>query len=307
VRALGRSLKQTWSERRPYQAFAFAVGLLLMVSGLFHLGVFLVNGGPWKGPVSWRKPITFGLSFGLTTLTLAWLSICMRKRRGVAGAITTLAVASLLEVFLVALQRWRNVPSHFNDATPFDSAVFGAMGTSVAVIVLCIIALTVVSFRELNADRAMALAMRAGLLLLLVGQALGLAIIFNGTALDMAPTETDLAIFGNAGVMKLPHAVTMHAIQVLPILALFLSLTALPEPARRRVVWVATAGYVGVAGTTALQTFSGLAPFDLTAPAAGLVIVSVALLFVALLRVMNGLRDSWFGGSAAGLSLGSRP
>ena len=64
----------------------------------------------------------------------------------------------------------------------------------------------------------------------------------NGLAIDMAPTETDLAIFGRAGVMKLPHAVTMHAIQVLPALALLLSLTELPERARRKVVWVGTAG-----------------------------------------------------------------
>jgi hypothetical protein len=44
--------------------------------------VFLVDGGPWEGPVSWRKPTTFGISFGLTLITIAWVSsyLVMRPR-----------------------------------------------------------------------------------------------------------------------------------------------------------------------------------------------------------------------------------
>ncbi len=51
--------------------FLYLVGALLVSSGLFHLGVFLVDGGPWAGPLSWRKPVTFGISFGLTALAVA--------------------------------------------------------------------------------------------------------------------------------------------------------------------------------------------------------------------------------------------
>jgi hypothetical protein len=42
------------------------VGAVLIVSGLLHLVVFAIDGGPWEGPVSWRKAVTFGVSFGLT-------------------------------------------------------------------------------------------------------------------------------------------------------------------------------------------------------------------------------------------------
>lgn len=38
-----------------------------------------------------------------------------------AGA---LSLANTGEVFCVALQQWRGVPSHFNNSTPFDAAVF---------------------------------------------------------------------------------------------------------------------------------------------------------------------------------------
>ena len=36
-----------------------------MTSGFFHLGVYALDGGSWEGPVSWRKPVVFSLSFGI--------------------------------------------------------------------------------------------------------------------------------------------------------------------------------------------------------------------------------------------------
>ena len=39
-----------------------------------QLAAWLVVGGAWQGPVSPRKPATFGASFGLTTITLAWVT-----------------------------------------------------------------------------------------------------------------------------------------------------------------------------------------------------------------------------------------
>jgi hypothetical protein len=47
-----------------WQRFAYWCAALLVLSGLFHVGAFLADGGPWEGPLSWRKPITFGLSSG---------------------------------------------------------------------------------------------------------------------------------------------------------------------------------------------------------------------------------------------------
>ena len=46
-----------------YQKFAYACAALLLASGVFHGFVFLFDGGAWEGPVSWRKPIVFGLTF----------------------------------------------------------------------------------------------------------------------------------------------------------------------------------------------------------------------------------------------------
>ena len=68
------SLADEWRQARPAQRFACLVGGTLILVGLAHLAAWLVLGGAWQGPVSFRKPTTFGISFGLTTITLAWIT-----------------------------------------------------------------------------------------------------------------------------------------------------------------------------------------------------------------------------------------
>lgn len=286
------TLRRAWEERRPYQTFAWAVSAIVTLSGIFHFAVFLVDGGSWKGPVSWRKPVTFGLSFGLTAMTLTWIAGLLRYRRGLAIATVTVAVTAALEVFFVSLQKWRGVPSHFNDATLLDSSIFSLMGLTVAVLGLAIVAIAVYAVRQFDADPAMVVGVRVGLVVLIASQILGGAIIANGESIDKDPLETDLAIFGAAGLMKLPHAVTMHAIQILPILALLLSATSLPARKRRNIVWVAAAGYSGLILATLLQTFDGRAPTDLTPLALGVVLASAVLGGIAIFGLASGLFGS---------------
>ncbi|CAN5792091.1 hypothetical protein BH23ACT12_BH23ACT12_19120 [soil metagenome] len=286
------AFRRAWHNRRPYQTFSWITGAALMLSGLIHLGVFAIDGGSWQGPVSWRKPVTFGLSFGLTTVTLAWLAGMLRYRRILAIATATVAVTSALEVFLVTMQKWRGVPSHFNEETVFDTVVFFTMGITVSILGLAIVTITVFAFKSFDADPAMIVGVRVGLLVLIASQILGGAIIANGEILDREPLETDLAIFGEAGLMKLPHAVTMHAIQVLPILGLMLVSTSLPPGRRRNIMWFASAGYIGLILATLLQTFEGRAPSDLTPLAVGVVLASVLLGGVAIFGLTSGLFGS---------------
>ena len=189
-----------------WQRFAYWCAALLVLAGLFHVGVFLSDGGPWEGPLSWRKPIVFGLSFGVTVATLAWVLGFLHPRRAVAWVVVgVLAVASVGEVALISLQTWRGVPSHFNNSTPFDETVFSLMGMLVTVLVVLTVLVTVWSFFRLDAPAGLALAIRAGLVLMLVGQAVGVQMILEGGN-----------TFGTAGALKVPHALTLHAVQVLP-------------------------------------------------------------------------------------------
>ena len=214
------SLVGEWRQAGPAQRFAYLAGGALILAGLAHLAAWLVVGGAWQGPVSFRKPATFGVSFGLTTITLAWitgrLQVFGRTRWLLLGP---LAAADATEVAWVAVQRWRGVASHFNFATTLDTALFLVGGAAIAVTVTVIVAVTVLAFTRMQAAPSMAVAIRAGLVILLVAQGVGGWMIGHGVGPASDGVTQGLTTVGAAGVMKVPHAVAMHAIQVLPALA----------------------------------------------------------------------------------------
>jgi hypothetical protein len=39
-----------------------------------HVALLIATAGSWQGPLSLRKPATFGRSFGLTQFTVVWVS-----------------------------------------------------------------------------------------------------------------------------------------------------------------------------------------------------------------------------------------
>lgn len=264
-----------------YQRFGYAVGALLVLSGAFHFVVYLVVGGPWEGPVSWRKPTVFGLSFGITVATLTWFMSFLRPRRP-TGWLTVgiLAIASLGEVALVSMQQWRGVPSHFNESTTFDGVVFSVMGMLVAVIVLVTVFVAIRSFFHVNAPASLSWAIRAGLVLMLVSQAVGIQMIVEGAN-----------TFGTAGALKVPHAFTLHVVQVLPALALVLSLSDFTERRRVEIVALGAAGYAGLIASTMVQTYGGRGPLDLGVLAAALGLAGVAVLGASALIAVRGLRS----------------
>lgn len=276
IHALAASLHREWEERTPEQTLLYLVAGGLLVVGLFHLGLLLVDGGPWAGPVSSRKPATFGLSFGLTTATLGWvLGVICPPRLHARILALAVAVPAVYEVAWVSVQRWRGVPSHFASGG-VDGALFSLAGVAIAVMATAIVTLAVLSFGDLPVPPSMRTAIRVGLLLLVAGQGLGGAILANADVADAAVAAS--ATPGLASQLKVPHAVALHAIQVLPFLAWMLAIAPRTERERLRVVRAASAGYTGLVAVSVLQTITGRAPFDLTLPTTAMLAVSLALL-----------------------------
>lgn len=278
--AMQTTLREYWTHAESYQRFLYRVGVLLVLSAFFHAAVLLLGGGSVEGDVSWRKPILFGEAFGLTAISMAWVATFL-PRWPVRGwlLLGTLGLANFGEVFLVAMQQWRGVPSHFNNNTPFDAAVFGLMGLLILLAALVIGVVTLLTFFVLRAPASLACAIRLGMALLVASQVFGLLMIRNASN-----------TFGAAGAMKVPHALALHGLQVLPALAWFLLFASYKESQRLRIVVVASGGYAGLVAVSAWQAFRGLAPLDLdlaTMLALGLAVV----LFVgACVTTLAGLR-----------------
>ena len=85
--------------------------------------------------MSLRKAATFGLSFGLTLPSVAWATSYLRLPA--RGLVLGVFIATcVVETVLISMQAWRGVPSHFNFATPFDTAVSTTLALGGGVIVL---------------------------------------------------------------------------------------------------------------------------------------------------------------------------
>ena len=269
---------------RPY----YLIGAVLIGSGLVHLGVLLATGGTWSGPVSWRKPATFGLSFGLTLITIAWvagyLPLSGRARRWLLGSF---AAACVTEVVLITVQAWRHVPSHFNMETPADSAIARVLAAGGGVLVVVIATLTVISWRpHPGVPPSMRLAVRAGLLALDVALAIGVVMIVAGVV-DVAQGAQQTAYTVGAR-WKPAHFMPMHGILALPALAWLLSRTAWPERRRTQVVAAAAAAYAVLCALAVIDSITEVAPRD--APLATTVLAAAAVLFLgatALLTLAN--------------------
>jgi len=300
LRTMGASLGGYWTEAEGYQTFIYRVALFMFFSALFHTGVFLLDDVPWQGPISWRKPIVFGVSLGSTLFLMAWvLNFMPTRHRLHSWLMRILGVSMIVEYALIVMQVWRGEASHFNYTTPFNGAVFGVMGIMILIFAIICIIITGLSFLKMKAPSSMVWAIRIGLLILVVSQFLGYAIVQNGMAQAFSESGELLrdvtgtaSIFGAAGNMKVPHAVTLHALQVLPILAWLLFFSKWTERRRTQVVLVAAAGYSGLVAVSMMQTFSGVATFNLSVLNGFLLLLSVMSLVGAYLAALWALQQA---------------
>jgi hypothetical protein len=230
----------------------YLIGAVLIASGLFHLVVLLLTGGPWLGPVSFRKPMTFGLSFGVTLIAVTWVAQRLRLRPGPrAWLLGVFAADCVVEVAGITVQAWRHTPSHFNTSTPFDRGIAMSLAAGGAVLIGVLGFLAVMAFRgQVDAASDLRLALQAGFAFLLAGLAAGVVMIARGTYL--VQTGHPQEAYDTGGFLKPVHFVTLHAILVLPALTVVMSRLGWSELRRLRIIRGATALYAVASGVALL-------------------------------------------------------
>jgi hypothetical protein len=300
---------------RRHEARAAALGVLAEArrghAGLFWFAVALaglavvalcgvvVDDRMLVGAAIWLKPLKFALSFGLYAFTSAWLLSLVRYRSrigAVLGAALGWAVVatSAIEIGIIVLQVVRGKRSHFNTETAFDEQLFSIMGATVAVIWLATPALAVLVLLRGSAGRPTTVAIRLGLLIGLAGMGLGvLSVVNGGHSVGVPDGGPGLPLFGwstTGGDLQIGHFVGMHALQVLPLLAVASAAVlggSLVERGRVRLVLVTAAGYAGLVG---LLTWQALRGRPLFAPDVPTVVAGVGLLVAVAVGVALTMR-----------------
>ncbi|MDQ0377766.1 hypothetical protein [Amycolatopsis thermophila] len=232
--------RRIWARGRTVDKAAYVVAAVLFTSGLVHLVILVASGTTWEGPLSYRKAMTFGLSFGLTLAGLAWATsfLTIRRRTALLGAFTAVSV---VEVALVTLQVWRRVPSHFNFETGFDTVVSYTLAAGGGVIIVTVLGFAVAAWRTTTLSPSMTLALRFGFVVLFAAMVVGAIMVADGVTLARGG-QPQLA-YTTAGSLKPVHAVALHAILVMPALAWLLRYTSWPERRRTRTIQAAAVVY----------------------------------------------------------------
>jgi hypothetical protein len=304
---------------RPLLALTVVMALVAVVA----LVGLQVDHRTVTGSPIWLKPLKFGISLSLLGGALAWmLTLTTRFRRVGWWAGTVVAAMSFAEMSLILLQVARGRASHFNHATAFDANVFNAMGMLVTVLWTATFVLGVVIASQRHLEPGLKWGLRIGMAVSLAGMALGFLMTVptaaQQRALD-ADQQVDMIGAHSVGVpdggpgmpvtgwattggdLRIPHFVGLHALQVLPLLAL--ALVALSRRSRRftdsgvrvRLVVIAAAGYAGLVGLLTWQALRGqplIHPDGVTLGALAVLLGSVALAAALQLRAPAAVRSA---------------
>ncbi len=299
---------------RPLLVLAAAMALLALASGVG----LIVDDRRLVGSPVWHKPFKFSVSFAVYALTLAWMyALLSRGRRTGWWTGVVIVAAAVIEMAVIVGQVIRGRRSHFNSETPLDEALFSVMGTTVVVLWLGTLVMALVLWRGPRVDRAATWGIRLGSVIGLVGLALGF-LMTTPTDAQLAEQIADTVGAHSVGVpdggphlpvtgwsatggdLRIAHFVGMHALQLLPLLALALAFAAarhgwaIGEAVRTRLVLVAGAGYAGLVALTAWQALRGQAvtsPDALTLGAAAALAVVVAAGVLLVLRTGRGASE----------------
>jgi hypothetical protein len=268
---------------RPLIAFTAAMAALSVVAavGVIFDDRTLVNASIWL------KPFKFTISMGLYAVTLAWMISLLPKARRWGWWLGTVVAAGLaVDMVLIFWQMiFRVRQLHFNSAGELDRLLAQTIlpdATYLAWTASLVIALMLV-FQKAR-DKAQAAAVRIGLLVALLGLALGMLMfmptpgqqglidagakpsIVGAHSVGVPDGGPGLPILGWStvgGDLRIPHFAGMHALQLLPLFAMLLAALATRFPAlrdaavRRRLIRVGGLGYVGLIAILTWQALRG--------------------------------------------------
>ncbi len=300
---------RAWQTNAPLTAlFLFCTATLT----LSLIGLFVdPRATALLGTPAWAKSFKFSLSLALYAPMLVWaISLTAGRTRRMAGlAGNAIGGILILEMLLLVVQGARARPMHFNYTNTLDLILWQVMTVGIFSMLAGYVVLVIAVWRGLKAQPVLAWGVRLGLLVTLIGltqgtlmtgpnpaqleamQATGKVVMIGahtvGSPSAIPDSGPGLPLLGwstEHGDLRIGHFVGLHALQLLPLLGIFLARRRerwLTQGHRLALLWTAAVGYLGLVVLVTWQALRGqplIAPDALTlgvlAAVVGAVIVS---------------------------------
>ena len=261
-----------FSELRHRDPLLFWIGAAMMLTFIVCVLISIGDTRTILGLNPWIKPMKFLVSVTIFLWTVAWFMPETRcqapmdrggawhhridKRQIVRW---TIGLAMIIEIACIILQSARGAPSHFNTTSPFDTAIFAVMATTIGFNNTAVLILLWIIRRDTPPHRAGYLwGIRLGVAIFLLACTQGVVIILNNAHTVGAPDGGPGLPFVNwsttAGDLRIAHFFGMHAMQALPLLGFLLDRSRMPA---RNVVFAASFLWLVVMGALLATALAG--------------------------------------------------
>lgn len=263
-----------WSPTLARTTIACAVLLCIALVGL------LVDHREITGAPAWLKPAKFGASGVVYLFSLAFMARDIPRSRLLSVSTNLIGWILVYEIVVIDIQAVRGTTSHFNVDSALNTKIYSSMGLGIATVWVMSMVLLRLYWKTPAADRSMALAMRVGLALNILGAGVGwtmtapradqLAAIHRGVRPYLNGQHTVGAPDGGPGMpitrwsrdhgdLRAPHFLGMHALQLLPLLLIGLRRvrTSRDDPVERSVILFAATLCAAIFIAALLQALAG--------------------------------------------------
>lgn len=288
----------------------FVSGVLTALMGLFFIAGIFLDSRYITGAPAWLKPSKFAISVVIYTFTLLWMMSFIQGRKRLVNILGWIVLTTFaLEWFAIITQVFRGTTSHFNVQGSFNAALWSLMAISIMILFITTIVIAVLLLRQKFASPVFAWGLRLGLLITIIGLGEGY-LMTSPTAQQMAGWKAGepVTIAGAhsvgvedggpglpglnwstvGGDLRIGHFVGMHALQVLPFVAWFISRRKkLSVRQQVQLVWTAGFGYLGLVALVtwqALRAQSIISPDSLTLSVFASIVVSVVITTLVIMR-----------------------
>lgn len=261
-----KTLKQLLSIVKLASSILYWVVIIHLIFTIVCLIGLAIDDRMLMGINVWIKPLKFSISGGIYILTLGFLTTLYPFSKRKKNIITnTVALTLVVEIFIIIYQGARGVQSHYNVSNPFDGILFAAMGILIAINVMIMVLFIFETIRlKLNTSKTVQWAILLGWIIVVVGSWVGgqmisqmahnVGVADGGAGLPLVNWSTV------AGDLRIAHFFGLHAIQVIPLFALWVS-KKWSDNTRNQIVIVTIFGliYSGWIGFTFYQAKQGIA------------------------------------------------